>query len=253
MTYETSTASISYELVREELLGRHIPLLLLHSALGTNHEFDKLKLYYEDRPIILLDFPSHGESTTSLNRLTIRDLSQYVHSLLIDRLHVPIVDIIGYSMGGYVAIDLALQAPNVVRSIMSHAMKFFWTDKAIREALHGLDPKAIMLRSQKGYDVLSTMHQTNGFERTAMLASSIIESFETQQLSIDDMKRLNCPLLLSVGDRDEMVTPEEVGDLYVQLSKEKAYLTVHPNSPHHFGKIDLVSFTGAVREFWKTI
>src|ERR1043165_5075761 len=133
MIYNTDTASLSFELIREELSPVHTPLLFLHSALGTSREFDKLKLLYEDRPLILLDLPSHGQSTTTRNSLTIRDLAQYVHTLLIDHLHIPTVDIIGYSMGGYAAIELALMAPSVVRSIVSHAMKFYWTAQAISE------------------------------------------------------------------------------------------------------------------------
>jgi len=253
MTYKTDTASISFEFLQNELASTRTPLLLLHSALGSSREFDKLRLLYEDRPLILLDLPSHGQSTTTKNSLTIRDLAQYVHSVLIDHLHIPTVDIIGYSMGGYVAIELALMAPNVVRSIISHAMKFFWIEQAISEALAGLDPQSIKQRSQKGYNILSSIHQVNGFERTAMLASSIIESFKERQLTADDVKRLQCPLLLSVGDRDEMVPPEEVSRLYLELPKEKTYLAIHPNSPHPIAKLDLVSFTAAVREFWKTV
>ncbi len=253
MIYTTDTASISFEFIQEELSSTHTPLLLLHSALGSSREFDKLRLLYEDRPLILVDLPSHGQSTTTKNRLSIRDLAEYVHSLLIDHLHIPVVDIIGYSMGGYIAIELALIAPTVVRSIVSHAMKFYWTEQAISEALAGLNPQSIKLRSQKGYDILSSIHQANGFERTAMLASSIIESFTERQLTAEDVKRLQCPLLLSVGDRDEMVPPEEVSRLYLELLKDKAYLAVHPNSPHPIAKLDLVSFTAAARELWKTI
>jgi pimeloyl-ACP methyl ester carboxylesterase len=253
MIYTTDTASINFEFIREELSATHTPLLLLHSALGSSREFDKLRLLYEDRPLIILDLPSHGQSTTTKNSLTIRDLAGYVHSLLIDHLHIPVVDIIGYSMGGYVAIEVALMASSVARSIVSHAMKFYWTDQAISEALAGLNPESIKQRSQKGYDILSAIHETNSFERTAMLASSIIESFRQQQLTAEDIERLECSLLLSVGDRDEMVPPEEVSRLYLELPKEKNYLAIHPYSPHPIAKLDLVSFTAAAREFWKTI
>ena len=253
MTYTTTTSTISYDIIRENLLHSHTPLLLLHSALGTRREFNKLTAYYEDRSIILLDFPSHGDSTTALERLTIHDLAESVHSLLVEELHIPVVDVIGYSMGGYVAIELALMAPAVVRSIISHAMKFYWTPEAIADAIQGLDPITIKARSQKGYDALSMLHQTNGFERTALLAASIIESFRARQLSVGDIARLQCPLLLSVGDRDEMVPPEEVSKLYLELPKTTTYLAIHPTSPHQFAKLDLNSFTTAIREFWKSL
>ncbi len=252
MTYTTDTFSISYELVRDELLHRQTPFLFLHSALGTRREFDALRTHYEDRPLILLDLPSHGESTTTLSEMTIRDLSNAVHSLLIDHLHIPTVDCIGYSMGGYIAIDLAIIAPAVVRSIVSHAMKFYWTDGAISDALAGLDPSAIKGRSEKAYAALSTLHGANGFERTAALAASIITSFSEKQLSEEQIAAMAAPLLLSVGDSDTMVPPEEVASLYLKLPKNKTYLAIHPNSPHPISKLDLGSFTTAINEFWRT-
>ena len=253
MTYTTDTFSLSYELVRDELRHQHVPLLFLHSALGTRKEFDALQTYYPDRTLILLDLPSHGESTTTLSSLRIRDLSNAVHSLLIDHLHIPVVDIIGYSMGGYTAIDLAIQAPAVVRSIVSHAMKFYWTEQAISDAMKGLDPAAIKARSEKAYVALSSLHAANGFERTAVLAASIISSFSTEGLSEEAIASMKTPLLLSVGDSDAMVPPEEVSTLYLNLPKEKTFLAIHPNSPHPISRLDLHSFTESVTKFWRTL
>ncbi|MBS1903913.1 MAG: alpha/beta fold hydrolase [Bacteroidetes bacterium] len=243
MTYTTDTATISYELVHEEKRGDHIPLLFLHSALGTRREFDRLKEYYPDRMLILPDLPSHGESTTTLHAITMHDLAMWMRRLVIEHLKIPTVDIIGYSMGGYVAITLALQEPRLVRSIVSHAMKFYWTQTAISEALAGLDADAIKARSEKAYAALSAIHEPNDLHRTAALASSVIRSFAQKQLTEEDVKKLECPLLVSVGDNDTMVTPEEVTRLYGALAREKAYLAIHPNSPHQISKLDLGSFT----------
>lgn len=252
MIFTTDSAHICYEIIRDDMRHDRTPLLFLHSALGTRREFDQLREYYPDRTLILLDFPSHGESTTSLTSVAMRDLAMWIRSLLVEHLQIPTVDIIGYSMGGYAAIELALQEPRLVRSIVSHAMKFYWTEEAISEALTGLDTKTIKARSQKGYDILSALHADNGLVRTAHLASSIIEGFRTKQLGVDEIKRLECPLLLSAGDSDTIVSPEEVTRLYQNLPREKTYLAIHPNSPHSISKLDLASFTFANRILFTT-
>ena len=147
MIFQTDTATISYDILHDGYLGIKTPLVFLHSALGTRHEFDKLVSYYGDRTLILPDFPSHGESTTTLQKLTMRDLANYIRDLLI-HLQISNVDFIGYSMGGYAAIELALHSPELVRNIVSHAMKFYWTEEAITEALVELDANTINARSE---------------------------------------------------------------------------------------------------------
>jgi pimeloyl-ACP methyl ester carboxylesterase len=152
MQLQLQDANITYKLRNWDINSDAPPILFLHSALSTRLEFDKLSTYYENRKQILFDFPSHGESTTSLSSLTSQNLARFTRSLL-EHLEVYHVDIIGYSMGGYAGIELALLAPNLVRSIVSHAMKFYWSDAAIGEATMGLDVEKIKGRSQKGYDI----------------------------------------------------------------------------------------------------
>ncbi len=249
MIYTSDTFSISYEIHHEQWLTTRTPLVLLHSALGSRKEFAPLIPFYEDRAIIILDFPSHGESTTSLEQLTVARLAEMSLALL-DHLTITSCDVIGYSMGGYIAIELALSRPLLVKSIISHAMKFNWNEDAIAQALLGLDGETIRTRSERGFAILSEMHRTNGFERTIMLTRTIIEHFRSQRLTPERVQTLQCPLLLSVGDRDEIVPLEEVNALYSFLPKSQTSLVVHQHSPHAFSKLDFLSFTSAARIFW---
>jgi pimeloyl-ACP methyl ester carboxylesterase len=123
MKLELSDASVSYHLRNWDTSLIDRPILFLHSALSTHKEFDKLSQFYENRRQILLDFPSHGESVTSRSEITTCTLAESVRDLLL-KLEMYSVDIIGYSMGGYVGIELVRIAPSMVNSIVSHAMKF---------------------------------------------------------------------------------------------------------------------------------
>ncbi|MDP4220096.1 MAG: alpha/beta hydrolase [Bacteroidota bacterium] len=252
MTFTSGLSTISYEIRNTEFATEEIPILFLHSALSTRREFDTLSRFYEKRILILPDFPGHGESTTDHGMLTTRDLAESVRSLL-EELKIFSVDIIGYSMGGYVGLELARIAPSMVRSIVSHGMKFYWTEEAIIEALDSLDTEKIRARSQNGYDLLSGLHSANGLDRTVTAMRSIIGHFRVEQLSADDLRSIRAPLLLSAGDRDNLVTLPEITKLYQSQDRQKTFLAIHPNSPHPISKLDLTSFTHSVREFWKAV
>ena len=243
-------AQISYNLRNWEITSADRPILFLHSALSTHKEFDRLSSFYENRRQILLDFPLHGESTTIHSTLTTRMLAECVRSLL-EELKIYSVDIIGYSLGGYVALELARIAPSMVHSIVSHAMKFYWTEEAITESLAQLDSEKINTRSQRVNEILVTMHSANGLEKTISSTRSIIEDFREEQLSEEDLRNIQTPMLLSVGDRDDLITLPEITKLYQSQDHKKTYLAIHPNSPHPLSKLDMGSFTHAVREFWK--
>jgi len=250
MQLSLSEVNISYNLHNWETASADRPILFLHSALSTHKEFDKLSSFYENCRHILPDLPSHGESIATNNSLTARMLAESVRSLL-EKLNIYSVDIIGYSLGGYVALELACIAPSMVHSIVSHAMKFYWTEEAITESLAQLDSEKIRTRSQRVYDILVTMHSGNGLDRTIASMRSIIEHFRIEHLKEEYLLYIQTPLLLSVGDRDDLVLLPEITKLYQSQDQKKTYLAIHPNSPHPLSKLDMGSFTHAVREFWK--
>lgn len=247
-SFDTPVAKIAYEHTQ----GDGLPILFLHSALSTRNEFAKIKELFAGRPQVLLDFPSHGESTTSRTSLTYDDLATDVLAL-IDHLAIEQVDIIGYSLGGYVGLQVASRAPQRVRSVVSNAMKFYWTEEAIVKNCEQASVETIRNRSQKGFDILSAMHAANGFDKASELMRSIMGNFRTKKLEVDDIKAAGTPVLLSVGDRDELVPLEEIDQLFKAIGKEQASLTVHPNSPHPIGKLDLQSFQTAVNYFWQRV
>jgi pimeloyl-ACP methyl ester carboxylesterase len=245
MQFQVESGVMTYEFVQ----GEGVPLLFLHGALGVRGQFQGVRGKFAERGQLLLDFPSHGESPVDFEGLSIGRLAGDVLALL-DWLGIEQVDIIGYSMGGYVAIVMASKASGRVRSIVSHAMKFYWTPEAIQSTLADLDPDLLRSRSQRGFDALSAMHAECGLERTISLTRSLIADFSRWQLSEEMVRATGIPILLSAGDRDELVSLPEIVDLYGALDPKLAALMILPNTPHPFHHLPLESFEHGVRRFW---
>jgi pimeloyl-ACP methyl ester carboxylesterase len=225
------------------------PLLFLHGALGSMSEFDNIIPRFSDRDCILLDLPAHGKSQALNDRSTAGSFATAVlHHLEIRGIHA--VDVIGYSLGGYVALEMALLSHTRVRSIISHAMKFYWTDEAINGALRSLNWEEVR-NNEKRRTRFEAIHIASGAEIAFRANTELISNFKDAQLTTRDLEQLHIPLLLSVGDSDELVPLIEIQKLYTDLGYDRASLAVHPNTPHPLSKLHPESFERAARQFWK--
>src|SRR6187431_2838120 len=110
-------------------------LLLLHGALGAASQFDALKKNLEnDFEILTFNFPGHGGKEIPPEPFS---FSLFTNDLLRfpNDKHIDIIDIFGYSMGGYAALWMAKNFPERVHKIFTLATKLDWNnDSSAREA-----------------------------------------------------------------------------------------------------------------------
>src|SRR6185436_17029361 len=117
-----------------EIHGSGEPVVLLHGAFMAisgdwNDWIDELS---KTRKVIAVEMQGHGR-TADINRdITYDNLSDDVAALL-DYLKIPSADIIGYSLGGVVAIDCAIRHPEKVRKVVSISA-WFRRDGWVKEA-----------------------------------------------------------------------------------------------------------------------
>src|SRR5262245_38423324 len=103
-----------------EIHGSGEPVVLLHGAFmaipGDWSAF--VSELSKTRKVIAVEMQGHGR-TADINRdLTYENLSDDVAGLL-DYLKIPSADIVGYSLGGGVAIQCAIRHPEKVRKVVS--------------------------------------------------------------------------------------------------------------------------------------
>ena len=108
-----------------EIHGSGEPVVLLHGAFMaiTDDWTVWIGELSKTRKVIAVDMQGHGRTADIKRDITYENLSDDVAGLL-DYLKIPSADIIGYSLGGGVAMQCAIRHPEKVRKVVSISAPF---------------------------------------------------------------------------------------------------------------------------------
>jgi len=118
-----------------EIHGQGDPVVLLHGAFMTitNNWTDMIAQLSKSRQVIAVEMQGHGR-TADINRdFSYENLADDIAALL-DYLKIKQTDVLGYSMGGGVAMQLAIRHPERVRKVVSISA-VFRSDGMVKEAI----------------------------------------------------------------------------------------------------------------------
>ena len=104
-------------------------IVLLHGALGTKKQLDKLSHLLSSKfNVYSLDFDGHGSKVSGKEfsmELFKNNVVDFILEHGIEKTHV-----FGFSMGGYVALNLAKTHPHLISNIVTLGTKFNWSQEA---------------------------------------------------------------------------------------------------------------------------
>jgi len=101
-----------------EVHGDGQPLILLHGGLGAVEMFGEvLSLLAEGRRVIGVDLQAHGRTADVDRPMTFEAMADDV-AALISHLGLEEADVMGYSVGGSVALQTAIRHPEAVRKVV---------------------------------------------------------------------------------------------------------------------------------------
>jgi pimeloyl-ACP methyl ester carboxylesterase len=101
-----------------ETHGTGRPLVLLHGGLGSGEMFGPvLPLLAERHQVVVVDLQGHGRTADIDRPIDVRLMADDI-AALIDHLELDRPDLVGYSLGGGVALQTAARYPNKVRRLV---------------------------------------------------------------------------------------------------------------------------------------
>ena len=214
-------------------------LYLLHGALGCATQLEPLADAM--RPagdVRVLELAGHGRTTLGQRPFSI---DGFVDQAIgrVDADGVSAAHFFGYSMGGYVALALALAHPARVSSVTTLGTKFEWLREVAAREVTRLDPATIRAKVPTFGQQLEARHaDSGGWEANlAHTATLIRELGENPPLTPDALSRIDIPVCIAVGDRDATVGVEESARAYRSL--RSGALAVLPNTLHPLEQVNV--------------
>ena len=184
-------------------------LLLLHGALGSKAQLASLQTLLSDLFIVhTLDFDGHGANASN-QEFSIDLFADNVLNYLIQN-NIAKTHIFGYSMGGYVALKLAVKSSSFVGKIMTLGTKFNWTPEIAAKEIKMLNPQKIEEKVPAFAARLDELHTANNWKTVMQKTVQLmIDLGDGKGLSDEELRQVEQNTLIGIGEFDEMVTQEE--------------------------------------------
>ncbi|SRR5690606_9168559 len=185
------------------------PVLLLHGALGSKVQLIPLqKNLASERKVFTMDFEGHGNSKSETD-FSIELFTKNVIDFLREN-SLPQVDIFGYSMGGYVALNVAFRNPDLVARIVTLGTKFEWTPAFAEKETKMLVPEKIEIKVPAFAERLKQLHGAENWENTVLKTARMMQNLgDNPTLKEEDFQKINNKTLICLGELDVMATENE--------------------------------------------
>ena len=223
---------------------------MLHGAIGSSVQLESLAdLLTDDFKVSLLNFSGHGGKPVTNEKFSIEMFAEDV-LYFIDKGRLEGINIYGYSMGGYVALYIARHYPGKINKIFTTATKFNWNEDTSLKESKLLNPEIISEKIPKFAEQLSERHSPEDWKIVLNKTAEMMIGLGKNNLLKDkDYLQIENEILLSVGDRDNMVSIEETVDVYRKL--KNGSLLILPGTPHPIEKINAERLANEMKKFFK--
>jgi pimeloyl-ACP methyl ester carboxylesterase len=242
-----------------EISGTGAPLVLLPGLLGTIESSWRpfIPALAERYRTIAVDLRGHGRTDNpgpsgkaGTGKLHIDRMVDDLNGFL-DELEYERASVLGYSLGGCIGLLAGLKRPGRVQALVMHAVKFFWDEASIAAMVADLDSNTILEKIPKYARQLqennAAVYGPEYWRMLLVTAADLVKTMPEQGPTIEQAAGANFPVLVSVGDHDQLVSLEEVTRLVRVLPQGE--LAVLPATPHPFQRVRVDTFLPILLDF----
>ena len=199
------------------IYGQGEPLLLLHGGLGQIEMFGpNLETLAKSRQVIGVDLHGHGRTELGTRDINLIDMGRDI-AALVGKLGYQQVDVLGYSLGGGVAFQVAVQQPELVRRLVlvsgAYAQDGFFPEMLPQQAAVGAAMAEFMKETPMYQSYMEIAPHPEDFPKLLdKMGAYMRKPYDWSA----DVGKLTMPTLLIYGDSD-MMRPEHIVKFYQML------------------------------------
>jgi pimeloyl-ACP methyl ester carboxylesterase len=223
-----------------EIQGAGRPLILLHGGVGASEMFGSvLQKLAENRQVIAVHLQAHGKTADIDRPLRFELMADDIYSL-IKHLDIEKADIMGYSLGGGVALQTAIRHPEVVRKlvIVSAAVKRDGWYPEVLEGMAQMGPEAAKVMKQ------SPLNQLYPDADWTALFTKLGDLLRQDYDWSKDVAAIKSPVILVFADADAVRTAHVI-EFFALLGggqrdagldgsgRPTAWLSIQPGMTHY--------------------
>ncbi len=220
-------------------------LILLHGALGSSQQLEPLQeRLATDYSVYLHTFTGHGGKPIDRD-FTLANLTADLQAFL-ETIDGP-VSMVGYSMGGYVAMNYCRIYPGKVERIMTLGTKYAWSPEIAAKELKMLNAEKIAEKVPAFAAALEKRHHPTDWKAVLQHTGQMMEGLGGPDGIPADEWKISIPVLVARAEADHMVSREE-SEAVVQRLPQAEYVEV-PASKHPIEQVNLDHLETMIRNF----
>ena len=250
--------SLNYQL-KGELQANQTPVVLLHGLFGSLENLNMISRSLESQTQILaIDLPNHGRSSHSDTMEYSMMATQVIE--LIQSLNLTKVNLLGHSMGGKVAMYIALTQPQLVNKLVVADMapvKYSPKHNNVLDALNSLPLEKITNRKQadehlsqyleeldvRQFLLKSLATNPNGGMMWRFNLAAITKHYEALTIGFDHNWQYQGPTLFIKGELSNYIQAKHKPVIVNHFPNSKAHVIngtghwLHAEKPEQFNRI----------------
>ncbi|WP_407375048.1 alpha/beta fold hydrolase [Methanobrevibacter sp.] len=219
--------------------------------------------FKNDYKVLRFDLRGHGQSELGSDEISIDTYTDDLNGIL-DQLNIQKVNLVGFSLGGAVALNFAINYPSKVSSIVlmsSFAKLSAHSENVLNQFLNTLN---IGFEEFYDYilplvlcpDVIEDNREELDFLKNYSASIANVDAFKKAVVASlnfdvwDKLENIDVPVLFLAGKYDEIFTPDEQKELNEKISNSR--LVVLDNVRHNLlvGK-NIVAVLDNLKNFYK--
>jgi pimeloyl-ACP methyl ester carboxylesterase len=239
-----------------EEYGSGEPLILIHGGLAIGSVFEpQIPVFSKQFRVIAPDSRGHGKTDNPSGefsyRLMAEDMAALIRALGLQR---PLI--CGWSDGGQIALELGMHYPDLIQCLVVGAAwyRFSQSYQTLLKAMGFESAGVVNIEKMKQAmpqftDMLRAWHSpVHGPDHWETLVTHISTMWWTPlNYTAEDFQKIKIPMLILIGDRDQMIPVEEAAEMYRFI--QGAELAIVPNADHSLPRIRPELFSTIVADF----